>query len=415
MIGPAIEHYLLGLGVLLTVAIVTSRLSQLARIPDVVGLLLAGMVIGRAGLGIVDFGASDGGRLLLVIGAAYILFRGGMAVSWSTIRPVAITVILLATIGVLVTAAVTAVSVHIFFGLVPAAALLLAAVVAATDPATVIPVLQNARVIPRLSQALIAEAALNDATGAILTFTVLPFALGTSVASGPLHAFAWSAGIGILIGAVGGLLASWLIRERGWLAAYASLLLLGLVISTYAAAEAVHASGFMAVFLAGAVVGNLEYSRFAPHPALHFHTKHFLDTNAGLFRMLVFVLLGADIVPGALGDFFLPAVLTTAVLVFVARPLAVLACAAPDRLARWRLTELMFLGWSRETGVVPAALAGIVAAADPKVAAPLISVVTVAVITTVVLQGSTAGLVGAALGLREKEQSRPAPEAPGTS
>lgn len=405
MIGPAIEHYLLGLGLLLTVAILTSRLSELARVPDIIGLLLGGMLIGHMGLGVVDFGTTDGGRLLLVIGAAYILFRGGMAVDWPTIRPVAVTVVLLATIGVLVTAGVTALAVNQFFGLVPAASLLIAAVVAPTDPATVIPVLQHARVVSRLRQAIVAEAALNDATGAILTFTVLPFAIGTAQGATPVTAFLWSVGAGMAIGAAGGLFAAWLISERGWLANYASLLLLGLAVSTYATAEAIHGSGFIATFIAGGVVGNIEKTRLAPHPTVHIHTTHFLDTNAGLFRMLVFVLLGANIMPASLGTYFVPALLTTAALVFVARPAAVLICAMPDFRARWRWRELLFLAWSRETGVVPAALAAIVAAAEPRFAGPLTSMVTVAIVVTIVLQGSTAAVVGGALGLREAELS----------
>src|SRR5207253_10273221 len=159
-----------------------------------------------------------------------------------------------------------------------ASALLVASVIAATDPATLIPILHGLDIRRHLKQAIIAESALDDATGAILTFTVLPIALGTSLTGVSLvPTFLWQVAISLGIGILGGLIAGRLIAEGGWLQAYSGLLLLGLVILSYAMADRLGGSGFMAAFAAGVMVGNVQYSGFPTGVSTQERTSHFLD------------------------------------------------------------------------------------------------------------------------------------------
>ena len=396
-----VDQYLFELGLFLTVGILASRLAAVVRVPDVVLLLLSGVAIGRSGLGWLNLPPDlPGVQLFVVVGAAYILFRGGTTLEFRVLRSVWLTVALLATLGVLATGFVTAFFAAYLFAIPYAAGLLIAAVVASTDPATLIPILEHIRIPIRLKQTILAESALNDATGAIFTFAVLPVALGSSpeplVTSG---SFLWQAAASIGVGSLGGLAAGLLMAERGWLSAYANPLLLGLVILSYAVAEVIGASGYMAAFTAGLLVGNIQYSRFRAEPSVHERTVHYLDVTAGVFRMFIFVLLGTQLDLRSLLGLAVPALLTVLALMALARPLAVLLCALPDRAAKWTRADLTFLSWSRETGVIPAALVAALAARHAPHMGQIGAVVTLTILVTILVQGSTAGPLARALGL----------------
>ncbi len=122
--------------------------------------------------------------------------------------------------------------------------------------------------------------------------------------------------------------------------------------------------------------------------------------------LLVFLILGASLPLGTIADEALPALAVIAVLLFVARPLTVLACALPDRRAAWTREELTFLFWTRETGVVPAAIAGLLIAEGVPAEDELVTVVALAVIVTLVLQATTKGWLARRLGLLEAEELR---------
>ena len=394
---------------MLATGVLACRVGLLLRIPDVVLLLLAGLALGRSGLGWLNLAPGLSGiQLLVIVGAAYILFRGGTALEFRVLRSVWITVGLLATVGVVLTGLLTGAAAASLFGVTFATGVLIAAVIASTDPATLIPLLEQVPVPARLKQTILAESALNDATGTIFTFAVLPLALGGAPSAlGVATGFVWQVVASLGIGAAGGLAAGLLMAERGWLRAYSSVLLLGLVILSYAAAESIGASGFMAAFAAGLVVGNMQYSRFRANVALHERTNHYLDATAGLFRIFLFVLLGSDLDLHSLLALMVPALLTVMVLMLIARPVAVLFCALPDRRAGWRVADLVFLSWSRETGVIPAALVAALAARHTPHMAEITAVTTLAILLTILVQGSTAGPLAQALRLM-RSGTRPA-------
>ena len=131
----------------------------------------------------------------------------------------------------------------------------------------------------------------------------------------------------------------------------------------------------------------------------------FAFNMADLVTLFVFVVLGANIPFGALGDNLLPALAVLATLLLVARPLTVLACAVPDRGARWTRHELLFLCWTRETGVVPAALVGVLAGQGVPHGDLYASVVALAIIWTLLLQALPAAWLAGRLGLLEPRTS----------
>jgi potassium/hydrogen antiporter len=374
--------------------IAISRLFQRIQVPDVIGLLGFGLVLGPSGLGLSPFRFDSlGTQILITAGAAYILLRGGMSVDHAIVRPVWLTILLLATIGVLVTAAITAVPASILFGVTPVAGLLIAAVIASTDPATLIPILERIHLKPRVRQALVTESALNDATGAILTLTVLTALLGhTASPAAFVLQFVWLVALGFAIGVAIGVLAAWLCTENSWLERERGLVILGAAIASYGVAEAVGGSGFMASFVAGVVLGALGRSKSFRPASMHLqYSDHYLDVSTDLFRILVFALLGSSIDMSRLAPQLPVVLIVVLVFITVARPVAVLVCALPDRRAHWSWQELTFLSWSRQTGVVPAVLVGILASLHSPYIAEISAVTTVAILLTIVIQGATAG------------------------
>src|SRR5262249_40936933 len=256
----AAKHLLVTVGAILLFGIASSLVSRKTKVPDVAVFLLVGIALGPGALGIVHIGAgSAANQLLLLFGSCYILFDGGASLRLRVLKEVWITIAVLATVGVIVTAAITAVAAQHLLGVPFITALLLGAAIASTDPATLVPIFRQVRVRERVAQTVMSESAFNDATGAIMTFAVLGVAVGTGEfsLSASLVDLARQSVIGIGAGAVLGYLAVVLIaHERiGFLAEHAPVVSLMAVIASFLAADQMQASGFMAVFVFGIVVG----------------------------------------------------------------------------------------------------------------------------------------------------------------
>ena len=125
--------------------------------------------------------------------------------------------------------------------------------------------------------------------------------------------------------------------------------------------------------------------------------------TADIVVIFVFITLGANLPFDAIAEEGLPALATLAGLILLARPLTVLLCLLPDRRGRWRREELVFLAWTRETGVVPAALVGVLVAEGVRQESELLTVVALAVVVTLLLQATTKAWLARRLGLEEPD------------
>src|SRR5689334_20329330 len=160
-------------------------LARRLGIPDVVVYLLVGILLGPEVAGWVDIRADSAlNEVILIFGACYILFDGGASLRLAVLRQVWITIVVIATVGVVITGAITALAAYWILGVPVMVALLLGAATASTDPATLVPVFRQVRIRERVAQTVMSESALNDATGAILTFAVLAIATGAQFAIG---------------------------------------------------------------------------------------------------------------------------------------------------------------------------------------------------------------------------------------
>ncbi|MGH6766913.1 MAG: cation:proton antiporter, partial [Bradyrhizobium sp.] len=160
------KHTLLSCGFILAVGTVTGLLAQKIGIPDVVIFLVTGIAIGPQVLRLIDIGADSAlNQIVLLFGASYILFDGGASLRFSVLKRVWISIVMLATIGVLITAGITGLAASYIVGVPVIVALLLGATLSSTDPATLVPIFRQVRIRDRVAQTVMSESAFNDAMG----------------------------------------------------------------------------------------------------------------------------------------------------------------------------------------------------------------------------------------------------------
>ncbi|MBC7757110.1 MAG: sodium:proton antiporter [Bdellovibrio sp.] len=396
------------LGVILATGMVSGFLARILKVPDVVLFLLAGMALGGAGLGIIDVKVdSTLNQLLLIFGSCYILFDGGASVRLGVLKTVWPTLLIISTIGILISAFITAFAAQYLLGLPFIFALLLGAVIASTDPATLVPIFKQLNIRAKVAQTVMSESAFNDAMGAILTFTVLGIAMGNaggefSIGASLLDLLKQSL-FGIAGGAILGYLAALFIAHEkySFLAEYAPVVTIMSVAAAYLSIDNLHASGFMAVFVFGLMLGNKELFGFKMEPQEEAKLEDFILTTSLIMRIFIFVLLGSQVNFALLNQYLWPSLGVVAVFMLIGRPLVVFACALPDRRAKWRLQELLFMCWTRETGVIPGALAGMLVGLKVPHSDVIAAVTFMAILITILLQATTTKWLAAKLGLLE--------------
>ena len=402
------KHILLAFSIILATGAVSGFLAKRLQIPDVAVFLFAGILLGPESFGLIAIEAESVlNQIILIFGSCFILFDGGASVRLSILREVWITIVIIATFGVLVMTTVTGVAAHYIFDVPLIIAFLLGAVLAATDPATLIPIFKQIRIRDRVAQTIMSESAFNDAIATIVTFAVLGAATGTEKFS--LHSsftdLAKQSLLGIAAGGVAGYGAAFLIAHEkyNFLSEYAPAVTLMSVLGAYFGANGLHASGFMAVFVFGIIMGNKQVFGFRMERPDEERLEDFVLRTAFIMRMFIFILLGAQVDFGLMKQYLLGGFAVVLIFMLVARPLTVFACASPDRKAKWSFKEMLFMCWTRETGVIPAALAGILVGMNAPGAKMIASVTFIAIVTTILIQATTTRLFARKLGLLLEE------------
>ena len=402
------KHTLVSGALVLAIGTLTALLAQKIKIPDVALFLIVGLLIGPDTLGLIDIRADSAlNETILLFGASYILFDGGASLRLSVLRQVWITIVVIATVGVVITAVITGLAAHFILGVPLIVALLLGATLSATDPATLVPIFRQIRIRDRVAQTVISESAFNDAMGAIITFGVLAVAMGThefSLATSLFELLKQSI-IGIFAGIVLGYAAAFIIAHERWsfLVEYAPVVTLVVVLGAYFSADGLHASGFMAVFVAGIVIGNKDTLGFRMEEGEQRRLEEFVSTTAFIMRLFIFILLGTQIDFGLMRQNLAGGIIVTLIFMLIARPATVFLCALPDRRARWSFNEMLFMCWTRETGVIPAAIAGLLVGMKAPGAHSIASITFIAILMTILIQAPTTQWLGDKLGLLEKK------------
>ena len=401
------RQLLLSFAVILAAGTFSVFLTQRLKVPDVAIFLIAGILLGPEVAGILHIAADSAlNQIILIFGACYILFDGGASIRLKVMKQVWITLFVLATVGVIIMTAITGIAAYYLMGLPLITALLLGAAIAPTDPATIIPIFHQVRVKERVAQALISESAFNDATGSVLTFAVMSVAMGSagfSLTASLTGLLKQSVG-GVVIGGAMGYLSALLIAHEkfDFLAKYAPVITLMAVIGTYLGANGTQTSGFMAVFVFGIILGNKESFGFRMNLVEHQKLDEYITRTAMIMRMFIFILLGSQVDFSLINKFLFGGIIIVSIFMLIARPITIFLCALPDRRAKWSFNEMLFMCWTRETGVIPAALAGLLTGKHLPGAEIIAAVTFIAILMTILIQATTAKWLAGKLGLLEK-------------
>jgi potassium/hydrogen antiporter len=400
-----VDTLILVTGVLLLLGIASSKLSTRLGMPMLVLFLLVGMLAGSEGIGGLEFENYELAHGIGTLAVAMILFDGGLGTSLSAVRMAWKPSILLATVGVLVTAVITGVAASWILEISLLEGLLLGSIVGSTDASAVFSVLRWGGVgLPkRIAAVLEVESASNDPMAIFLTIGCIELLLG-NVIFGPELAwlFASQMLIGAMVGFVGGYTAVEVVNrvELGATGMY-PVLVSAWTLLTFGVAVQIGGSGFLAVYLAGVVIGNrrLMFQR---------SIRRFHDAIAWLAQIIMFVTLGLLCFPSRLLDVSGKALLVSVVIMFIARPVAVFLSAGAFRFS-WR--ELTFLSWVGLKGAVPITLATfplmLGTVEFPLQAALLFDVVFFIVVVSAVIQGTSLTPVARWLGLERPRDPEP--------
>ena len=400
------SDYLLEIiAIMLVAGMLFGKLSNIIKVPDVVLYILAGVILGPEMLGWVSVEKYEiTNQLILTFGAAYILYDGGREVKLKILNRVKFSVLLLATVGVVISTFITGYAASKIFGISIIPALLLGSVIASTDPSVLIPLFKKVHINEKLKQTIISESAFNDAAGAIITLSIIGIMSGESFSvGGSIFELLKSAGGGILMGVIIGFIASYLVSDKNhaFLKEYSAEVSVATVIIAYIFSNKLGFSGFMSVFIVGMMCGNKKIFNFRIQDDYFITQYRFREVITIIFRMMIFILLGTHLDFMVMARYWKQSLLVVVILMFVARPLTVLVATTLDRKAKWSLREKIYLMWIRETGVIPAALSGMIV--TQKLAhADIISAVTfTTIIITLTFQASTSAALARYLQLDE--------------
>src|SRR3954463_1108779 len=370
------------LGALLVLAgILSSLVAMRFGAPLLLVFLLLGMLAGESGPGQVKF---DDVRATYVVGSialGLILFDGGLRTRLSTFRSVLAPAMVLATLGVLLTAALTAPFARYMLGMDWTEAFLVGAVVASTDAAAVFFLIhaKGLRLRPRVGAVLEVESGINDPFAVFLTIALVELLLIGSDDSWQHVAIslASEAVLGTIIGIVGGRAMVLVLNRLGLAQGLHAPFVATSALVIFALAQALHGSGFLAAYLAGMVVGN------RPTRA-HNTVVVFLDAVTWLAQIVMFVLLGLLAWPEELIKTVVPALAIALALMFIARPLAAFLCLTPFRFS-WR--EKAFISWVGLRGAVGIFLGSIPLLVGVPNAQVYFDIAFVVVLTSLLIQG----------------------------
>ena len=400
------QHYLTAFFIMLLIGTLGGKIAGKFRLPDVAIFIVIGIILGPAMMSVIHIPAEAMvNQIIVIFGASFIIFHGGVITSFDILKQVWRTITLLSTLGVILTAFVVAFAVAPIFHVPFLVALLLGAIIASTDPAALVPIFQKFPIRKKVAETVISESAFTDATGAIITTVVFGLLISHSALSWPsiIGQFLQLSIGGILVGAVVGVIAAFLISEndRGLLREFTPMVVVLTVLAAYLLSEWIHASGFMGVFVAGMMIGNAKSFKLTILPKEEHAAHQFIDAVGLKLRMLIFILLGSQVDFLSLKQYGLLGLGIVVIFMLVARPITVLSSLLPDRKANWTRSEVLFFFWTRETGVIPAALVGIISGSGLVEGKLLSALVFEAILFTLLIQASTTPFLAKKLNLMD--------------
>ncbi len=395
MTAPDLNTVVLIVTAVVVAALVGVRLSVRLGMPTLLFYLFIGLAIGESGLGL-HYSDAQLTQLLSTLMLAVILIDGGFTTRIGELRPVLGIASVLAGVGVLATVAITAGLTYVVLDVDPRTAVLLGAVVASTDAAATFAVLRRLPLRRRTRATLEAESGFNDPPVIILVSVVASDAWATASVGGMAATVLYQLLFGALVGAAVAWAGRWVLARSALpTAGLYPLAVLCIAMAAFALAGAAAASGILAAYVAGVVLGNSPL----PHRG---STQAFTEGLASLAQIVLFVMLGLLASPSRLPEAVLPAAVVGAILTFVARPVAVSLCTTPFRVP-WR--EQVFISWAGLRGAVPIVVATVPISNGLPGAQRIFDVTFLLVVAFTLLQGPLLPAVARRCGVLERHGS----------
>lgn len=376
-------------GVAIFACIATNRLSS--GVPALLIFLVVGMLFGSDGLLKIDFDdylvAEDISTLSLML----IMFYGGFCTNWKSARPVAFSASLLATLGVMLTAAFTALGCYFLLGIAPLESFLIGSVISSTDAASMFSILRskNLNLQNGLAPLLEVESGSNDPMSFMMTAIALILMEGGDTGRLGYLMFA-QVSVGIFFGVWMALAAVYLMKKYDMTGnSFDMVFLVGVVLACYSGASLLDGNGYLSLYIAGMIIGN---SRIRNKVQL----VHFFNGTTALAQIALFFILGLLALPSSMLPTLNAAVCVMMILVFVARPLAVFAILAP---AGYNFRQMLFVSWAGLRGAASVAFAILAVLSTAVTKYDVFHIVFCVALMSVSLQGSTLPWLARRLGL----------------
>jgi cell volume regulation protein A len=394
-------HLILVGGVLLVGALAASVFAARLRLPALLLILLVGMAGGSDGAGWLAFDNYELARQIGTIALALILFDGGLSSGFARIRPVIGPALRLAVGGTAITALVSGLAASALFGLPVFEGLLLGSILASTDTAAVFGLIRGSTLRRRVATTLEAEAGLNDPVAVLLVVGFIDWIQRPDYTLVDMLALF---GRELLIGSVCGLLAGWLATEafrrvRLPVAGLYPVASFAVAAVAYGAADTLHGSGFLAVYLAGLTLADAEIQGRQTMTIFH-------DGLAWVAQVTLFLTLGLLVFPSQLGGAIGQGLLLWLAVTLFARPLAVVAATAFDR---YSMAERVLLAAAGMRGGVAVVLATFPVTSGISSSVPFFNTIFIAVVLSTLVQGPTFEPLARWLGLTSSEPALPRP------
>ncbi|HUP44824.1 MAG TPA: potassium/proton antiporter [Thermoanaerobaculia bacterium] len=385
--ASGIENVLLGIALLLLLSIAASKASGRLGVPSLLVFLGLGMAAGSEGIGGIEFNDTRLAQWLGVVALAFILFAGGLETNWPFVRRSVWRAASLSTFGVLATTLIVAWFAWTFLNFTPAGGFLLGAIISSTDAAAVFSILRSRgmRLDEDVAATLELESGSNDPMAVFLTTGAIQLVLDSHLPAWSLAiSFVREMSLGAILGVGAGLFAVRLLnRVRLEYDGLYPVLTIAVVMLTYGFTDLVGGNGFLAVYLAGIVMGNRNFIQRRTLTRFH-------DGIAWLMQITMFLTLGLLVYPTQLLPVAGVSMAVALVLMFVARPMAVFLGLLQSSLS---VREKTMVAWVGLRGAVPIILGTFPLLAGVPQSQTIFNIVFFVVITSVVVQGSTLPLV----------------------
>lgn len=387
------------IGSILVFMVILAFFSKKRNIPLIIIALITGIIFGSDVTGIIYYDNAELTKHFANIALVFVLFYGGFGTKEADLKPVIKVTLVLATFGVLLTATITGIIFSFVSGWDIKTALLLGAIISSTDAAAVFSILRTKTIKKEISSITEIESAANDPMAILTTTFLISLIVGSNAGIGTSILWViWQLVVGVLLGILLGKVFSYIFDKIKKIdIGYYYLFVIGSILFCYGLADFLKASGMIAVFFMGYIMGNKK---------LPFKSgiSSFLETLSFISNVGLFVLLGLLVFPKQFSSIWGLGVLVFFIITFISRPLSVFVCTLFNK---FTLKERIFMSWSGIRGAVPIVLATYPIAAGIDKNSEIFNIVFFAVGLSILIQGTTIGKLASIFNLTVKSKNKP--------